>query len=121
MLFKNCPVGCDSKLSQSEIPLPEGPLLRCSECGQLLSQCPEEVFKKSMKRFEDSDNIDKTPRVHLKRLKRIQRNCIILFCKRTKLPDTSPDNPQKGVVPLDTTPFFLMVGDEGFEPSTSAV
>lgn len=48
-----CPVGCNAALETTDIVLPEGALLRCSECGQLLSQCSEEAYWKSMEEFND--------------------------------------------------------------------
>ena len=48
-----CPVGCTSTLEATRLVLPEGPLLRCSMCGQLLSQCTEERYWKSMQEFDD--------------------------------------------------------------------
>ncbi len=51
--IKSCPVGCQSKLQITDIFLPEGPLLRCPECGQLVSQCSEESYWQSMREFDD--------------------------------------------------------------------
>lgn len=48
-----CPVGCASTLEVTQYILPEGPLLRCSACGQLLSQCTEAWYWKSMQEFDD--------------------------------------------------------------------
>ena len=53
--IKSCPVGCQSGLEDSEIDLPEGPLQRCKECGQLISQCGEDLYWKSMDEFEDPE------------------------------------------------------------------
>ncbi|HEU0234432.1 MAG TPA: class I SAM-dependent methyltransferase [Gallionella sp.] len=48
-----CPVGCSGGLEATQYALPEGPLLRCTECGQLFSQCTEEWYRKSMEEFDD--------------------------------------------------------------------
>jgi SAM-dependent methyltransferase len=50
---ESCPVGCGSGLVDSGIFLPQGPLKRCSECGQLVSQCSEDLYWKSMDEFDD--------------------------------------------------------------------
>ncbi len=47
-----CPVGCSAPLSPTNIVLPEGYLLRCEECGQLLSQIDEPAYWKSMQHFD---------------------------------------------------------------------
>ncbi len=49
----SCPVGCQSGLEDSEIVLAEGPLQRCSGCGQLVSRCSEDLYWKSMNEFDD--------------------------------------------------------------------
>jgi 2-polyprenyl-3-methyl-5-hydroxy-6-metoxy-1,4-benzoquinol methylase len=48
-----CPVGCDAPLETTAYILPEGSLLRCSACGQLISQCAEASFWQSMQEFDD--------------------------------------------------------------------
>jgi 2-polyprenyl-3-methyl-5-hydroxy-6-metoxy-1,4-benzoquinol methylase len=48
-----CPIGCESGFHNSDIVLPEGPLRRCKNCGQLVSQCSEELYWSSMKEFDD--------------------------------------------------------------------
>ena len=48
-----CPIGCDSELKDTDILLPEGCLKVCSHCGQLISQCSEQSFHKSMEEFND--------------------------------------------------------------------
>lgn len=51
--LQTCPVGCLSTLQTTGIVLPEGPLMRCPQCAQLLSQCSEEWYWKSMEEFND--------------------------------------------------------------------
>jgi SAM-dependent methyltransferase len=48
-----CPVGCRPGLLLTEILLPEGPLRRCPECGQLISHCGEERYRRSLAEFDD--------------------------------------------------------------------
>ncbi|MBK9161552.1 MAG: class I SAM-dependent methyltransferase [Nitrosomonadales bacterium] len=48
-----CPVGCAAPLETTQYVLPEGALLRCSACGQLVSQCSEEHYWQSMQEFDD--------------------------------------------------------------------
>lgn len=50
--MKTCPVGCDAPLETTNHVLPEGALLRCTNCGQLLSQCTESRYWQSMEEFE---------------------------------------------------------------------
>lgn len=47
-----CPVGCSAPLEKTEYVLPEGVLLRCTACGQLLSQCSEKRYMESMREFD---------------------------------------------------------------------
>jgi len=47
-----CPVGCSAGFTTTDIVLPEGPLLRCGSCGQLVSQCTEAEYLDSLERFD---------------------------------------------------------------------
>ena len=47
-----CPVSCRAALVDSGIVLPEGPLRRCAECGQLLSSATEAQYLRSLARFD---------------------------------------------------------------------
>lgn len=51
--LNTCPIGCNAPLETTEHILPEGALLRCTECGQLISQCSEERYWQSMQEFDD--------------------------------------------------------------------
>ena len=51
--LNTCPVGCNAPLETTGYALPEGALLRCSACGQLLSQCTEARYWESMQEFDD--------------------------------------------------------------------
>jgi len=52
--LNTCPVGCEAPLETTAYVLPEGALLRCSACGQLISQCTEAHYWQSMQEFDDS-------------------------------------------------------------------
>lgn len=52
--LNTCPVGCNAPLETTAYVLPEGALLRCSACGQLISQCTEAHYWESMQEFDDS-------------------------------------------------------------------
>ncbi|MBY0271421.1 MAG: class I SAM-dependent methyltransferase [Burkholderiales bacterium] len=49
-----CAVGCGAGLRDSGITLPEGPLRRCVECGQLLSSATEAQYLRSLGRFDNT-------------------------------------------------------------------
>jgi SAM-dependent methyltransferase len=51
-LIERCPIGCAAALEPSEIVLPEGALLRCAECGQLVSQIGAAAYARSMQAFD---------------------------------------------------------------------
>ena len=51
--LNKCPVGCSSELEATQYILPEGALLRCSACGQLISQCTSTDYWQSMQEFDD--------------------------------------------------------------------
>lgn len=51
-LIERCPVGCAGSLVPTDIVLPEGPLLRCGECGQLVSQIGAAAHARSMQSFD---------------------------------------------------------------------
>lgn len=50
-----CPVGCASQLTASDIVLPEGALMRCPGCGQLLSQVTAAHYWETMEQFDRAD------------------------------------------------------------------
>jgi 2-polyprenyl-3-methyl-5-hydroxy-6-metoxy-1,4-benzoquinol methylase len=52
--IESCPVGCAAPLVATRIVLPEGALLRCPECGQLVSQCTAAQYVRSLARFDSS-------------------------------------------------------------------
>ena len=70
-VFKSCPMGCASELTESSIHTQHGLLLQCTNCGQLLSNASTEIYQKAMTRFDDTRRVDKNPRIHIKRMKHI--------------------------------------------------
>lgn len=50
-----CPVGCTASLVATDIVLPEGPLLRCPDCGQLVSQASAARYWQTMSQFDRPD------------------------------------------------------------------
>ena len=53
--ISTCPVGCTASLVVTDIVLPEGPLLRCADCGQLISQASAARYWETMAQFDRSD------------------------------------------------------------------
>jgi 2-polyprenyl-3-methyl-5-hydroxy-6-metoxy-1,4-benzoquinol methylase len=51
--LNTCPVGCTASLDATPYVLPEGALLRCHACGQVISQCSEARYWQSMQEFND--------------------------------------------------------------------
>ncbi|MDE2310818.1 MAG: class I SAM-dependent methyltransferase [Betaproteobacteria bacterium] len=68
-----CPVGCSGGLEATQYVLPEGALLRCTECGQLFSQCTEEWYRKSMEEFDDPQGTLPDERSAERRLRRSRK------------------------------------------------
>lgn len=54
-LFDRCPLGCCDDLQTSAITLAEGPLLRCTICGQLLSSCTRGQYELALKKWDTSN------------------------------------------------------------------
>jgi 2-polyprenyl-3-methyl-5-hydroxy-6-metoxy-1,4-benzoquinol methylase len=52
--IENCPVGCTASFEVTDIVLPEGALLRCLACGQLVSQITEADYHRSMQAFDNA-------------------------------------------------------------------
>ena len=67
-----CPVGCAASLTTTTLVLPEGPLRRCAECGQLLSRIGEAAYWESMRQF-DRHEFNQPPPRELGRRFRIAR------------------------------------------------
>ena len=64
--IETCPVGCKGSLQNTDIILSEGCFLRCSVCGQLISQCSQSQYRQSMSEFNipegtlpDSDSVER--------------------------------------------------------------
>ena len=50
--IERCPVGCAAALEPTDIVLVEGALLRCAECGQLVSQCTEDAYRAALAKWD---------------------------------------------------------------------
>jgi 2-polyprenyl-3-methyl-5-hydroxy-6-metoxy-1,4-benzoquinol methylase len=59
---ESCPLGCEAPLAATQLVLPEGPLLRCTACGQLLSQVDAERYRATMQQFDRADFHRTNPR-----------------------------------------------------------
>lgn len=49
-----CPVGCAATTVPTDVVLPEGPLQRCTACGQLMSRIRESAYLESMRQFDQA-------------------------------------------------------------------
>jgi SAM-dependent methyltransferase len=74
-LITTCPNGCKGTLSDSDLILPEGVLKYCSTCGQLVSQCDEELYIKSNLEWDTTTGTWPTEK-DLKRLKKRRERTI---------------------------------------------
>lgn len=52
LLVTSCPVGCDAGFRETDIVLPEGPLLACTVCGHLVSQIEEIGYRTALAKFD---------------------------------------------------------------------
>jgi len=86
--LNTCPVGCNAALEETEYLLPEGALLRCTGCGQLINQCTEERYLQSMQEFNDPRGT--LPEEGLEQRRRFRRSKMFLD-QITKLLARSPD------------------------------
>ncbi len=68
-----CPVGCNAPLETTGYVLPEGALLRCTACGQLLSQCSEARYWESMQEFDDPQGTLPDARSEARRFRRSRK------------------------------------------------
>lgn len=72
--ISNCPVGCVSTLVETKIIMAEGNLLRCDECGQLISQCSEDLYWKSMEAYDDPQGtLPETQKIAARGLRRSKK------------------------------------------------
>lgn len=77
--IRTCPVGCVGALVETKVVLPQGPLLECMECGQLLSQVTEEHYWRTMSAFDAADYnqpsdraLERRRKVAMRRLRKIE-------------------------------------------------
>src|SRR5688572_24135482 len=52
-LIEACPVGCGAALRPTALRLPEGLLLECSACSQLVSQVTAARYREAMQAFDE--------------------------------------------------------------------
>ncbi|HUW25627.1 MAG TPA: class I SAM-dependent methyltransferase [Gallionella sp.] len=71
--LSTCPVGCNAPLETTDYVLPEGALLRCTSCGQLLSQCSEAHYWESMQEFDDPQGTLPDARSEARRFRRSKK------------------------------------------------
>ena len=68
-----CPIGCNGRLQGTGIEMPEGALLCCTECGQLISRCSEKQYRLSMQEFDDEEGTLPKPDARQRRFVRSKR------------------------------------------------
>lgn len=71
--LNTCPLGCNTPLETTGYVLPEGALLRCTACGQLLSQCSEARYWESMREFNDPQGTLPDARSEARRFRRSRK------------------------------------------------
>ncbi|MDE3022274.1 MAG: class I SAM-dependent methyltransferase [Pseudomonadota bacterium] len=54
-LIINCPIGCQSTLYETNIVLPTGNLLKCSNCGHIVSSCTHDDYEQSLQKWNSSE------------------------------------------------------------------
>ena len=117
-----CPVGCGGELLVTNIDMPEGPLLRCAACGQLISQCSEEKYWQSMREFNTAEGTQPRPDALTRRFQRSR--------KYLEHIEKMLNKPRNAIRILDvgcSSGYFLSVAKqmgfyaEGVEPGLEAV
>ena len=68
-----CPVGCAASLEPTALVLPEGPLLQCTACAQLVSQVSAARYWEAMQAFDEPQFNQPTPREAARRVSVAQR------------------------------------------------
>lgn len=68
-----CPVGCAGALEPTALVLPEGPLLKCSACAQLVSQVSAARYWEAMQAFDEPQFNQPTQREAARRTSVAQR------------------------------------------------
>lgn len=73
-------MGCAASLTATDIVLPEGPLLRCADCGQLVSQATPVRYWETMAQFDRSD-FNQPAGTELERRNRVARRRLRVVAK----------------------------------------
>ena len=81
-----CPVGCESRLVETRIMLPEGPLLECAACGQLVSQATRQRYDDTMRAFDDPGYNRPLAGAHERRVRVARRRLGIIAALRGRAP-----------------------------------
>ncbi len=81
----SCPVGCEAALEATALNLPEGPLRRCSGCGQLLSAVDEARYQLTMQAFNAPD-FNKPPPREVERRRLVARRRLKTVSQLLKKP-----------------------------------
>jgi 2-polyprenyl-3-methyl-5-hydroxy-6-metoxy-1,4-benzoquinol methylase len=117
-----CPIGCNTSLVISSLQMSEGPLLQCTQCGQLMSQCNEKRYWQSMVEFNTTEGTLPKPDAVERRYRRSK--------KYLKQIEEMLDKPRSEIRLLDvgcSSGYFLSVAGqlgfqaEGVEPAADAL
>jgi 2-polyprenyl-3-methyl-5-hydroxy-6-metoxy-1,4-benzoquinol methylase len=73
-LFTVCPNGCHSELYTTNYVVAEGPLKKCSLCGQLLSSCSKTYYEKSNQDYDIKEGTWPSKKDFVRLLKRRTRD-----------------------------------------------
>lgn len=122
LFVQSCPAGCDAPMAQTDISMPEGPLRRCTACGQLVSAVSSNAYDEALKKWDTESGTAPTTasqvrhdRAALRRLANLRR--------LISAPDAGP--PRLLDVGCSNGSFMLVASSlgwsvEGVEPSPKA-
>ena len=79
--LKNCPIGCNQAIVDTNIILPEGCLKRCINCFHLFSQCDEQKYTSSMEEEFATSKGTWPPPKNMARLKRTTQKTLTKVTK----------------------------------------
>ncbi|MBY0438232.1 MAG: class I SAM-dependent methyltransferase [Burkholderiales bacterium] len=87
--IRHCPVGCTAPLAATAVVMPEGALLRCTACGQWISQATPERYSDSMREFDTEQgtapDAASVQRRQALATQRIDRLAALAGCRREEL------------------------------------
>lgn len=108
---KTCPVGCRSDARETAIVMPEGALLECNECGQLISQVSTERYWATMRAFDDPGYSQLARREHERRVSVANRR----LRKISRLLDQTPQQTRLVDVGCSRGHFLAAAVAAGFD------